>query len=486
MAVFLYNTMSRRKEAFTPLDGKRARMYTCGPTVYHYAHLGNLRTYIFEDILKRTLLYNHIPVLHVMNITDVGHLTSDADEGEDKMEKGARREGRSVWDIAQHYTEAFQQDLQRLGIMPPDVWCKATDHIPEQIAQIRQLTARGHTYQIDDGIYFDTGTLDDYGKLARLDLEQLKAGARVEVAHGKRNPADFALWKFSPKGATRAMEWIYEGPRAGQLITDRNRATLTREEEQSRGFPGWHIECSAMSIKYLGEQFDIHCGGIDHIPVHHTNEIAQAEAATGVAPWVSVWMHGEFLVIDKGKMAKSGENFLTLQTLIDKGYAPPVYRYFCLTANYRQQLAFSWEAIETARSGLDSIRNKLLDLRQASPDGDDTQERIAQHKHAFTAAISDDLNMPQALAALWAMLRDERLSGEMRAMLACDFDRVLGLGLSTVGEEEIPDDIKALAAERHQARQRKDWAASDRLRDEARARGYLIEDTADGYRIRPA
>ncbi len=465
MPLMLYNTLTRRKEPFAPI-GETVKLYTCGPTVYHYAHIGNLRTYLFEDILVRTLRYDGFSVRHVMNITDVGHLTSDADEGEDKMEKGAAREGKSVWDVARFYTDAFKDDIRRLNIGEPDIWCKATDHIPEQIAQIETLERRGLTYAIGDGVYFDTAKVDDYGKLARLDIEKLKAGARVEVASGKRNPADFALWKLSPTdGAKRQMEW---------------------DSPWGTGFPGWHIECSAMSMKYLGEHFDIHCGGIDHIPVHHTNEIAQAEGATGRKPWVNVWMHGEFLVIDKGKMAKSGDNFLTLQALVDKGYAPLVYRYLCLTAHYRQQLGFSWEAMESARSSYESLRNKIVDLKGKSGIGGERSEAKA-HEDAFARAIDDDLSTPKALAALWDLLRDDAIAPAQRVALAQRFDEVLGLGIARFGEDEIPAQIAALAREREQARARKDWKRSDALRDEIRERGYLVEDRdGGGYAVRKA
>jgi cysteinyl-tRNA synthetase len=463
----LYNTLTRAKEPITPLDGKTVKLYTCGPTVYHYAHIGNLRTYIFEDILTRTLR-KQFPVLHVMNITDVGHLTSDSDEGEDKMEKGAAREGKSVWDVAKFYTDAFQKDIALLGIRSPDIWCKATDHIKEQIQQIQQLERNGFTYVIEDGVYFDTAKLDDYGKLAKLDIEGLKAGARIEMAEGKRNPTDFALWKFSPKtDAKRAMEW---------------------DSPWGVGFPGWHIECSAMSMKYLGEQFDIHCGGIDHINVHHTNEIAQAEGATGKKPWVTVWMHGEFLVMDKGKMSKSSGDFLTLQVLIDKGYDPLVYRYFCLTASYRQQLSFSFEALDTAKSGYQSLKNKVRDLHERRAEGNDAPHPDAHGKtHAlreqFLDAINDDLNMPQALAATWAVLRDDTLTNSQKLALAEEFDTVLGLALLDL-HEEIPAEILTLAKERDQARAAKDWAASDRLRDAIKAQGFIVEDSKDGTRVR--
>jgi cysteinyl-tRNA synthetase len=494
--IYLYNTLTRSKVPLKPLDGKRVRMYTCGPTVYHYAHIGNLRAYVFADTLKRAIMYNKVPVLHVMNITDVGHLTSDADEGEDKMLKGARREGKSAWEIAEYYTKAFQDDLKRLNVLFPDIWCKATEHIKEQIAQIQALEKKGYTYRIEDGIYFDTSKVPDYGKLARLDLENLKAGARVEMAEGKRNPTDFALWKFS-RGERRQMEW---------------------DSPWGVGFPGWHIECSAMSMKYLGDQFDIHTGGIDHIPVHHTNEIAQAESATGKKPWVQIWMHNEFLVINEGKMAKSSGDFLRLQTIIDHGIDPIVYRYFLLTAGYDQQLAFSWEALEGAKNSLKSIKTKIHSLAEEKATGKSEPGVEHEHKAAFLEAINDNLNTPKALAALWAVLRDDRLANERKLELAREFDEVLGLGLfmratlpgeapathqASIGGasyivkkiplgdgvdvtlfDDAPQEVVELARQRHLARKGKDWKRSDELRNEINSRGYIIDDKKDGYAIR--
>lgn len=476
----LHNTLSRRKEPFEPLDGKRAMLYTCGPTVYNYAHIGNLRTYVFEDVLKRALLYTDVPVLHVMNITDVGHLTSDSDEGEDKMEKGARREGRTVWEIAEEYTDAFKDDIAKLHVLQPDIWCKATDHIEEQIRQVKQLIEKGYTYRTEDGIYFDTSKLDDYGKLAMLRPEELKAGARISLGE-KRNPTDFALWKFSPKDVKRQMEWIFSGPREGKLVT--SETVLDEEERDTVGFPGWHIECSAMATKYLGEQFDIHCGGIDHINVHHTNEIAQAEAATGRKPWVRFWLHGEFLVLDKGRMGKSEGNFITLRTLTDRGYDPLVYRYFCLSAHYRQQLTFSWDALENARHGYERLKTKILDLKERST-GAEGDGRA--HEEAFLSAVNDDLNMPKALAALWEMLKDESLSERTRVGMAEKFDEVLGLGIEEFGKEDIPEEIVQLAEERERLRNERKFGEADAIRDAIREKGYVIEDKDDGHIIRKA
>lgn len=452
MPVF-YNSLTKKKDRFAPIAGNGVGLYTCGPTVYNYAHIGNLRTYVFEDILKRVLLYNGYDVNHVMNITDVGHLSSDGDTGEDKMEKGARREGKSAWDIAKFYTEAFQRDMAALNITEPNVWCKATDHIPEQIALVETLTDNGYTYTTSDGIYFDTTKDPDYGILANLRNQELKAGARVELGE-KRNVHDFALWKFTAPGEKRQMEWFAFG---------------------QMGFPGWHIECSAMAMKYLGDHFDIHCGGIDHVPVHHTNEIAQTESATGKTPWVNVWMHGEFLKIEDAKMAKSGENFLTLQSLIDNGYSPLAYRYFLLQAHYRKQLAFSWEALDAAAEGLKRLRKQVQEM-SAMGEGEFLKK--------FEEKINDDLNIPEALALLWTGVKENNVSKEMAEKM----DAVLGLDLFAKDHDapmEIPSDIQKLLDARAAARAEKNWKESDRLRDGIREQGFEVEDSADGQRVAP-
>lgn len=449
----LYNTRTRQKEHFHPMNGTHVGLYTCGPTVYNYAHIGNLRTYVFEDVLIRGLKYNGLEVNHVMNITDVGHLTDDGDQGEDKMEKGAAREGKSAWDIAAYYTTAFQEDMTDLNILPPTTWCKATDHIQEQIDQVQTLIDTGMTYQTSDGIYFDTSKLDDYGALAQLDKQALQAGARVDMGE-KKHPTDFALWKFTPEGETRQMEWDAFG---------------------KKGFPGWHIECSAMSMKYLGEQFDIHCGGIDHIPVHHTNEIAQAEAATGKKPWVNIWMHGEFLLINDGRMGKSQGNFITLRTLKEKGYDPLAYRYFLLQAHYRKQLNFTWEALDAAAEGLKNLKQKI---QQIDPD---VQANHGLEKQ-FLDAINDDLNTAEAIALIWKGLKEKTIS--MQTIVA--FDKVLGLNLHVVQDEtpvEIPADVQELLTMRAESRDEKDWAKSDALRDEIARKGFIVKDTDSGQEI---
>ncbi len=448
-----YNTLSRTIEPFTPLHAGKVGLYTCGPTVYNYAHIGNLRTYIFEDILRRVLQNNGYAVNHVMNITDVGHLTDDADSGEDKMEKGAAREQKSVWDIAEFYTQAFRQDAKDLNLLDPKIICKATDHIQEQIDLVLKLTERGFTYQTSDGIYFDTSKLSDYGKLARLDIAGLSAGNRVEMGD-KKHPTDFALWKFSPADSKRQMEW---------------------NSPWGVGFPGWHIECSAMSLKYLGDHFDIHCGGIDHIPVHHTNEIAQNEGALGHST-VNYWLHGEFLLTNDERMGKSKGNFLTLQLLKDKGYDPLAYRYFCFSAHYRSKLNFSFEA-------LDGAQTTLQNLRRLIQGWDKPTEIDTVMMEQFTAAVNTDLDMPKALAVLWTMVRSNMASAIKHATVL-EMDLVLGLQLNQA-PAEIPPEVMELVIAREGVRQAKQWAESDRLRDEIKRQGYIVEDSKTGPRVYP-
>ena len=465
MALTVYNSLTRKKDLFEPLLPGKVSLYTCGPTVYNFAHVGNLRTYVFEDVLKRVLVTCGYEVRHVMNVTDVGHLVSDADEGEDKMALGARREGKSAGEIAEFYWQAFRKDMRRLNLLEPDVWCKATEHIAEQIELVRQLQKKGVTYVIDgDGVYFDTAKLPDYGKLARLNLEGLRAGARVEMAAGKRNPTDFALWKFSPTDRQRLMEW---------------------DSPWGVGFPGWHIECSAMAIKYLGERMDIHCGGVDHISLHHTNEIAQAETALG-HKWVNWWMHGEFLTFPKGetgeeaRMSKSSGEFLTLDRLIERGFEPMAYRYFCLNAHYRQQLAFTWEGLSAAASAYARLKRAVLDLRPHYGGG---EPPIPAHLDAMRAAAEDDLNMPQSLAAMWATLKDTRApKGRLYATLLA-MDSVLGLHLAEMREKELAiseERVQALIDERAAAREAKDFARADEIRNKLAEMGVTMEDTPSG------
>jgi cysteinyl-tRNA synthetase len=454
----LYDNYTRTLRPFAPLQpAGEIGLYTCGPTVYDYQHIGNFRTFLFEDVLKRVLEWNGYRVRHVMNVTDVGHLTSDADEGEDKMEKGARRTGKSAWEIARLYTDAFLADMKRLNIEDPTVLCRATDHIAEQIAFIADLERNGYTYRTSDGVYFDTSKQKDYGFLARLDVKGLEAGKRVEQGE-KRHPTDFALWKFSPPGERRQMEW---------------------ESPWGKGFPGWHIECSAMAQKYLGDYFDLHCGGEDHIPVHHTNEIAQTEARVGTR-LANFWLHGYFLLSNDAKMAKSAGEFLRVDSLVERGYDPLAFRYLCLTGHYRGQLNFTWEALDAAAVALDRMRHGVHALRDAGTAAPDPAlvER-------FTDEINDDLNLPRALAVAWETLRGERPAAVRRATLV-DFDRVLGLGLATWTPpvEAVPDDVRALADARAAARRAKDWAEADRLRGELAAAGWEMEDRADGYALK--
>ncbi len=461
MTLYLYNTLSRRKEKFYSIRPGEVGLYTCGPTVYHYAHIGNLRTYIFQDVLKRVLRYNGYRVKHVMNITDVGHLTGDRDMGEDKMEKGARREGKSAWEIAAFYTWAFKADLQRLNIIEPDIWVKATDTIDDQIALVKVLEEKGYTYRIDDGIYFDTSKFKDYTKLSHQDLDALQEGARVEKNPQKRNPTDFALWKFSPPGVVRQMQW---------------------DSPWGVGFPGWHIECSAMSMKYLGEQLDIHCGGTDHIDVHHTNEIAQSEAATG-RKFFNFWMHGAFLIISGGKkMAKSEGNFLTLEHAFEKqGLDPLVYRFASFQTHYRKPMEYSRQSMLAARNGLQHLRNQV---RQVAGDGGKPDSPVSDaHRDKFLEAINDDLNMPRALAAVQELLKSD-VAPDRKYATILDFDRVLGLDLEKVEtDEKLPPEIQELVDQRRRAREIKDWAASDRLRDEIQALGYQVQDTPEGMKV---
>jgi len=476
MSVHLFNTLSRRVELLEPLHPGQVGLYCCGPTVYNFAHIGNLRTYLFEDLLRRTLEMAGLNVRHVMNITDVGHLTSDADAGEDKMIVAMRREGKTARDIADFYTQAFFRHADALNILRPHVVCKATDHIGDMIALIQRLEANGFAYQAGGNVYYDISRLPRYGVLTGQSLDDLQAGARIEVDANKRNPHDFALWFTRSKFENQEMTW---------------------DSPWGRGYPGWHIECSAMSIKYLGEQFDIHCGGIDHIAVHHTNEIAQSEGATGKSPWVKIWMHGEFLLADKEKMAKSAGGFLTVDTLIEKGYDPLAYRYLCLGAHYRQQLGFSFEALDSAAAGLDRLRRAVFALKQeaggafkpgALSDPSNRSDRSDRSDNPwlseFRSHLFDDLNAPRALAVVWAVMKDDLPSPQKLALIH-EFDKALGLGLETwtPPKEVIPQEILRLAEARAAARKAKNFAESDRLRDVIAAQGYDVKDTASGPEI---
>lgn len=454
----LYNTLTRQKENFKPLKTGEAGIYTCGPTVYNYAHIGNMRTYVFEDGLVRTLNFLGYKVKRVMNITDVGHLVSDADSGEDKMEIGARREGKSAWDIAKFYTEAFFKDYRALNCVTPDVTCPATEYIKEMIDLVSALEQKGFAYRIGDGIYFDTAKLPDYGKLAgKSHMEGIQEGARVEINADKRNPHDFALWKFSAPEEKRQMEWA---------------------SPWGTGFPGWHLECSAMAMKHLGNTIDIHCGGEDHVAVHHTNEIAQSEAATG-APFAHYWLHGRFLIMaETGKMAKSAGGFLTVETLKEKGYDPLAYRYFCFSAHYRKQLEFSWEAMDTSAGNVEALRAMVARLKDEAPAP--LLDKNSPPYNTFVEALADDLNLSLALATLWGVLRSTAPAAE-KLGFALEADKVLGLDLDRAPvQEALAPELAALIKEREAARKAKDFKRSDELRKALSDKGVMIEDTPKG------
>lgn len=469
----IYNTLSRQLEEFTPLNPNEVTLYTCGPTVYHYAHIGNLRGFTFYDVLKRTLIANGYNVKHVMNITDVGHLVSDNDlddSGEDKMEKGARREGKSVWDVARYYTDAFHKDVSTLNILPPTFEPKATEYIQEQIDLIKILEEKGFTYQTSSGVVYDSTKFPGYANLSRMKIEDLKEGARVEADHEKRSLTDFYLWKFAKADEDRQMEW---------------------DSPWGKGFPGWHLECSAMAISLLGETIDIHCGGIDHIPVHHTNEVAQSEAATG-KQFSRYWMHNNFLTIAGGiKMAKSGDNFYTLSKIVDLGFEPMAFRYFILTAKYRSELEFSIESIRASQETLDGIRRMLYDHPQAEALVDLSSEYYVK----FMDALNDDLDTAKALSVMHEML-SSNLSDDNKRSHLLSFDNVLGLGFSEIIQTSqflsdsdllvrIGDsDLNTYINKRNDARNVKDWKKSDEIRNLLRDAGYDVEDTKDGQRVK--
>lgn len=463
--VFLFNTATRTKESFKPADPNQVKLYACGPTVYHYAHIGNLRTYVFEDLLIRTLRHAGYNVEHVMNITDVGHLVSDADEGEDRMEKGSAREGKSAWEISQYYSSVFFSDLKKMNCMLPQHTPKATDHIQEMIELVVRLETKGMTYKTTDGIYFDTTKFPTYRDFARLDVTNLEAGIRIEMRE-KKNPTDFALWKFTPDGQKRQMEW---------------------ESPWGKGFPGWHIECSAMAMKYLGETLDIHCGGKDHVPVHHTNEIAQSESATE-KPFARLWLHGDFLIDDTGKMSKSSGEFLTLSRVEKEGFSPLAYRLLLLQAHYRTEIRFDWESLKAAQAGYEGVLNRIQDWGDSwEVSSKSFSPRAEQHLENFDRAVFDDLNSSVALQVMFGMFKDPGVEPEEKRRLLIQFDQVLGLDF--LGELErrqalaLPKEVLDLIRLRDDARSKKDWIASDHLRDELIAKGYRVEDTPKGTRV---
>ena len=459
MDIYLYNTLSKKKELFKAIDSKEVRIYSCGPTVYKEATIGNMRTNLFQDVLRRILRYNGYTLKHAMNITDVGHLVSDGDEGEDKMLKSAKEEKKSPSEIANYYTKLFFQDLEALNIEKPEIVCKATEHIKEMLKYVENLIENGYAYETSTAVYFDVAKLEQYPILSQLDLEQQKAGARVEVDKEKRNPYDFAVWIKAPKN--HLMKW---------------------DSPFGPSYPGWHIECSAMGQKYLGEQFDIHTGGIDLIPTHHENEIAQSKGRCGKIP-ANYWMHGEYLLINGGKMSKSLGNVYTIKDIREKGYDPLTYRLFSYSSHYRNKLNFTWEAIESTAKSLERLKKgyqfHLLGKEQVE------ETKIEALEKKFHQSINDDLNMPLAMGVVWEVIKQEKKSKQF-ADLLLKFDTVLGLKIDCLLQKqktEIPQEIMDLVEQRKEARKNKDWKKSDELRDFIQSQGYEIKDTKEDSQI---
>ena len=456
MDIYFYNTLTKKKELFKTIEPQKVKMYSCGPTVYKDATIGNMRTNLFQDTLRRVLEYNGYEVKQVMNITDVGHLVSDADEGEDKMLKSAREEHKAPMEIAEHYTKLFFKDLDRLNIEIPEVICKATDHIKEMLEMVQKIMERGYAYETSTAIYFDVSKLDEYGILSGIKLDEQKSGARVEVDPEKKHPYDFALWIKAPEN--HLMKW---------------------DSPWGPSYPGWHIECSAMSTKYLGEEFDIHTGGIDLIPTHHENEIAQNKGACGKIP-AHYWMHGEYLLINGGKMSKSLGNVYLLDDIVNRGYDPLVYRLFNFSCHYKGKLNFTWEGIESASVALNRLREGYQ--KHLAGNAEVSDDVIAEIENKFHQAINDDLNMPLAMSAVWEAVKYQDKSPKMAELLE-KFDTVLGLKITEKKEEKIPQEILDLVEQRKIARQDKNWAESDRLRDLIAEKGYSVKDTKEGVEV---
>jgi cysteinyl-tRNA synthetase len=469
----LYNTLSRSIEVVEPIVAGQLGLYACGLTVYDFTHLGHLRKYTMDDVLIRTLRHAGFKVTFVQNVTDVGHLSSDGDTGEDKLEKGAKKYHKTPWDIAKEFEAYFWKSMDLMGNLRPDVSCRATEHIAEQLEMVKTLEAKGYTYVIkDDGVYFDTSKIDDYGKLALIDLEQLKEGARVEMVAGKRNPTDFALWKFERPGENRAMVW--PSPWA------------------ERSFPGWHIECSAMAMKYLGEQFELHTGGIDHINVHHTNEIAQAEASTGKKPFVKYWVHHNHLFVDGVKMSKSLGNFYTIDDILERKISPSALRLLFLTSHYRSEMNFTWQNLEGMQKTFDRLVKQLVSLKQDSGRtvlSADKMTQVEEYQTRFFAALEDDLKTPEAITILWEVLKSNIPSGD-KYDLVLAFDEILGLGLrelvakaetaESATTQVLTPEVQTLLNQRLQARADKNWKQADVLRDQLKELGYEVTDAPDG------
>ncbi|MCK5149720.1 cysteine--tRNA ligase [Candidatus Pacearchaeota archaeon] len=457
MPLKLYNTLTRKKDIFKPIHDKKVGMYVCGPTVYYYAHIGNFRAYVFADTLRRVLKFNGLKIKQVMNLTDVGHLTGDGDEGEDKIEKEAKKERKTPEEIADFYAKKFFEDFDKLNNEKPEIICKATEHIKDMIQLIKRLEEKGLTYIGKNGnVYFDTSKLKDYGKLANLKLDKLKSGARIKVDEDKKNSRDFVLW-FVEKGSK------YKGH------------LLKWDSPWGEGWPGWHIECSAMSIKYLGEQFDIHTGGEDHIPVHHTNEIAQSEGATGKKPWVKIWMHNSFLQFNSEKMSKSKGGILKLQDLLDKSYSPMNLRYFYLSGHYKKPLNFTFKNLDNAKTTYQRLKNIISEIKE--------DKKINKtYLKEFENSMNDDLNTPKALQVLWKLVRDKKTKGKLKTIKK--MDEIFGLDLLKKEEIKIPEEVSNLVKERENARKRKDWEMADELRNKINKLGYVVNDTKEGVIVK--
>ena len=459
MDIYFYNTLTKKKEKFEPIDEKEVRIYSCGPTVYKDATIGNMRTNIFQDVLRRVLKYNGYKIKHAMNITDVGHLVSDADEGEDKMIKSAKEMHKSPLEIAKYYTELFFEDLKKLNIETPEIICKATDHIPDMIKYVEKLLKNGYAYETDTAIYFDISKLDKYGILSGVNLDEQKAGARVDVDSQKKNPYDFALWIKAPEN--HLMKW---------------------ESPWGLSYPGWHIECSAMGQKYLGDVFDIHTGGIDLIPTHHENEIAQSKGACGKIP-ARFWIHGEYLLIDGGKMSKSLNNVYLVKDIEQRGYDPLVYRLFTYSSSYRNKINFTWDVMDANAKALEKLREGYQKHLQGKEDVED--EVVTNFEEEFHKAINDDLNMPLAMSVVWDVIKYPKKSIKLAELLK-KFDGVMALSIDKEIKKkdyEIPEEIIKIAKEREKARKNRDWAKSDELRDLINKKGFLIKDSQNGYKI---
>ncbi|MBI2039779.1 cysteine--tRNA ligase [Candidatus Microgenomates bacterium] len=462
----LYNTLTKKVEEFKPINPPSVGMYTCGPTVYDYTHIGHLRTYVGNDILRRILEANEYQVKHVMNITDVGHLVSDRDSGEDKMEKGAKQFGKSVWEVAKFFEDYFFRSQDTLNIKRPNVIAKATDHVEEQIKLIKKLEKNGFTYITDQAIYFDITKFPTYTKLSGQRLEEKEIGARSDVVvdKQKKNPQDFALWFF--------------------IVGHFKDHVMRWSSPWGEGFPGWHIECSAMAMEYLGDSIDIHTGGVDHIPVHHTNEIAQSEAATG-KPFVKYWVHHEFLLVDGEKMSKSKKNFYRIDEIIQKGFDPIALRYLFLTAHYRDKLNFTWKSLQAAQNALNNLRNEIRQWEVPIRLSGQSKDNVGQFWQKFLDAANNDLNMPQAVAVVWEMIASDATISS-KGWILLDMDKILGLRLDEYFGKpiEVPENVMKLVEQREQVRKSGDFEKADKLRKEIKSLGFEIEDTPTGPNVK--